>query len=335
MTSLDFNPNLVLPFNRNTTKAALEMSQTIGLVGCIVGATCQIGYNLITSSALQQFRRKNALIYYAILIGSIASIISVLSILLGLIYGFSDVWAAIAFIGWMIYSFSVYSILIERIIPVLPIFVQRNLSPASQDTMRAVLPFLLNLPQMIVVVTVTSRAPNTRLFTIIMRAIGNLLFLLANIVLTILFIKALLRNRSNHTVAQVYMSHKRFVLKGIAVAALDIFLIVVRFLLISPKFQQSAILWAFHTTIHGMIVLGTFEMYIFITMELPKQIFAEKISLDVPSKNLKGESSSNGFGFSQIGKSILSKLNFGKSNGHSTIDPPSTSDAPSISVEIA
>ncbi|KAI9146127.1 hypothetical protein BKA69DRAFT_1121285 [Paraphysoderma sedebokerense] len=274
------HPNLSNPFSDGQTPSPQEFMQSVAMIGVLVGITAHMAFVVITSSSLQDFRTKNGVIYYSILVGTISTLLYIMCILLPMVNGYADIYATLSYLGWVFFSHCTYLILIERLIPVLPIYLRRNPSVYTQDLIRAVVPFILNIPQLGTFTLIASQIP-ARTLTTALRAMGNLIFLLANLALTILFIKALLSNRSNYsTIFETISLHKSFSIQLIIVGLLEIFLIIVRFLQISPSFRQSLLFWSFHININGIVCLTTFRLYIFTTKVLPKKILESKLRIE-------------------------------------------------------
>ncbi|KAI9146126.1 hypothetical protein BKA69DRAFT_330135 [Paraphysoderma sedebokerense] len=254
------------------------------LLGIFVGIALPMGLSLVASSNLSQLRKKNLLIYYSIIVGSIIAIFGVVG---KAIYEYfaskTRIWLMVYHLGVAVHSYCLYIILVARIIPVLPFYVKRNHLPQFKLLSQTLIPLIMNLPQIIVLFIQMTSKSNLQVVTSL-TAVGKLIYLTSNITLTLIFLRALSyhRSKSYMSIKSAFYANPTLTMQLICAIIIEIAVIILKFIVVSPgaRRKQSNLLLCFHMNVHSISSLITFKAFLFVTTELPRQILSTQISVE-------------------------------------------------------
>lgn len=230
--------------------------------------------NVLTSSDLYGFR-KNRVLFSTIVTGLFSCVgFGLSSVVIQMPTGGSTVPFQVAGWFWMVTAYCLYSILFERALAL------RNhlaIPKIYLQVVRYLGPLLLVIPQMLYLVFLSDTMRYYQALNIC-TTIGTLLYIVANLILSVSFVYTLathrqqsilnfIRNRPGESGNLVFNTF------------VNLFFVVCRIIgIILPIAAQPTLFLSFQNTAGNFIVMTMFKDYIFVTRQVSKEILSTRLS---------------------------------------------------------
>ncbi|KAI9143594.1 hypothetical protein BKA69DRAFT_1060342 [Paraphysoderma sedebokerense] len=274
---------------RNCTTGAL-VTDTLQ-IGLFLGLAIKLCFGNLMNPDLYEMRR-NRRVFFSVTIGSISCLCYYIFAAPALTFGFSpDTQHMFSSIFWFqaANDFCLFVLLLERLIPVLPI--RQHLTQRGESVLKIIIPCGLVAAQVTLASYISKFGWPTFPVTLeefkVLNDISSfnvMIGLGCNVILTILFLRALLANREG-SFFSIVMSNQREWAQFLFDFAVGLFLVFCRLVSYGTPTGMPLGLIFFTGMAYPIVILTTYKNYIFVTRHVAKEILQTGLSVNPKSAN--------------------------------------------------